>query len=252
MLKWRLLLTTIPLALAIVALTYLRQEWLRLPALLEFSEMGATLTGTTLIIGFMLAGVIADYKESERLPGELASSLEAYADIMEAMAHADHPLDIPTLRQSHLKVVSTVESWVINDGPVEPCFTAIQGLNAVTAQLEVGKGMNAHISRALAETQNVRRLISRIDTIRRTSFIQSGYALLQVMVVVVLTLLLFTSFKNAASQYIVVAFLALLYLYLIRLISDLDNPFGYSGKQGAGTAEVSPEPLSAYRRRLER
>ena len=32
------------------------------------------------LMGFLLSGVLADYKESERLPGELAASLEAMAD----------------------------------------------------------------------------------------------------------------------------------------------------------------------------
>src|ERR1700712_1497500 len=32
------------------------------------------------MLGFLLSGTIADYKESERLPGELACSLEAIAD----------------------------------------------------------------------------------------------------------------------------------------------------------------------------
>ena len=32
------------------------------------------------LLGFLLSGVLADYKESERLPGELAASLETMAD----------------------------------------------------------------------------------------------------------------------------------------------------------------------------
>jgi hypothetical protein len=35
---------------------------------------------TVFLLGFLLAGTLADYKESERLPGELAARTEAIAD----------------------------------------------------------------------------------------------------------------------------------------------------------------------------
>ena len=36
--------------------------------------------GNVFLLGFLLAGVLADYKESEKLPGELAASVETIAD----------------------------------------------------------------------------------------------------------------------------------------------------------------------------
>ena len=36
--------------------------------------------GAIFLLGFLIAGVMADYKEGERLPGELACSLEAIYD----------------------------------------------------------------------------------------------------------------------------------------------------------------------------
>src|SRR5512136_566841 len=37
------------------------------------------------LMGFLLSGVLGDYKESERLPGELAASVEAIAEEMRAI-----------------------------------------------------------------------------------------------------------------------------------------------------------------------
>jgi hypothetical protein len=38
------------------------------------------IAATTFLIGFLITGVISDYKESEKLPGEMAASLETIYD----------------------------------------------------------------------------------------------------------------------------------------------------------------------------
>ena len=75
----RLLLGALPWALAVVALKLLVHEagW-------EVFELSPLLAGAiaaeVFIVGFLLAGTAGDFKEAERLPGEIASSLETIAD----------------------------------------------------------------------------------------------------------------------------------------------------------------------------
>jgi hypothetical protein len=69
--KWRLVIKTLPWVLLILGLTSVRQYVLGIQSLVDFGDIGAILTAAALIIGFMLAGVISDYKESERLPATL-------------------------------------------------------------------------------------------------------------------------------------------------------------------------------------
>ena len=38
---------------------------------------GSVISGVIFVIGFLLSATIADYKESERLPAEIASTLES-------------------------------------------------------------------------------------------------------------------------------------------------------------------------------
>jgi hypothetical protein len=65
-------------------------------------------------------------------------------------------------------------------------------------------------------------------------------------------LLVFANFKNWQLQFLVVGTLALIYLYLLRLIRDLDNPFDYAaGYVEGATADVSPHPVLEFRDRLE-
>jgi hypothetical protein len=75
MVKWRLVVKTLPWVGLVLVLSHVRRSVLNIPPLVEFDDIGAVLTAAALIMGgFMLAGVISDYKESEKLPGELAST----------------------------------------------------------------------------------------------------------------------------------------------------------------------------------
>jgi hypothetical protein len=76
MLKWRLMLTTVPYVLAAVAVKMGLHYGLGFDGVIEFSDMSLVLTGGVFLIGFMLSGTMADYKESEKLPSELACTLE--------------------------------------------------------------------------------------------------------------------------------------------------------------------------------
>lgn len=77
--KWHILIIITPILLATLALKfvfhYFDLEIISLNAL--FVSMVAA---TTFLIGFLITGVLSDYKESEKIPGDLASSLEAIYD----------------------------------------------------------------------------------------------------------------------------------------------------------------------------
>jgi hypothetical protein len=77
--KWQILIIITPIILFILAMKFvlhsLGYEMISLNAL--FVSMVAA---TTFLIGFLITGVLSDYKESEKIPGDLASSLEAIYD----------------------------------------------------------------------------------------------------------------------------------------------------------------------------
>ena len=80
--KWRLVITSLPIMLAVLALRYVVTKVLGYDDLLAFGDTGAVLTGAALIMGLMLGGVIGDYREAERLIPAVGGGLlgfEAYA-----------------------------------------------------------------------------------------------------------------------------------------------------------------------------
>jgi hypothetical protein len=133
---------------------------------------------------------------------------------------------------------------------VDKCYAALNDFRRVITDMQQA-GVNYTI-RGLGEAHNLRRMISRVDVLTRTSFIPVGYALLDLLVGATLILLLVTNYKTLAAEYLLITLFSLVYIYMTRLIYDVDAPFAYSAKKSiAGSAEVNPFPLQEYRQRLE-
>lgn len=251
MIKWRLLGTTLPLVALVVGLALVRDYVLRVPGVLEFGEVAPILGAASLIIGFMLAGVLGDYKESEKIPAEIAVTLETLGDTVQVVTALNKEGDASAYESTFRTLVFTVEDWFMGRLPVDKCYAALNDFRSAITGMDRAAGVSYTI-RCLGEAHNLRRLITRVDVITRTSFIPVGYALLDLLVSATLVLLLATNYKSPLAEYLLITLFSLVYIYMTRLIYDVDAPFAYSAKKSiAGSAEVNPFPLQEYRRRLE-
>ena len=73
--------------------------------------MGLVLTGGIFLIGFMLAGTMSDYKESEKLPAELACTLEALEETIHTVGVSKPTLDTKKMKVSLFEVTTDISSW---------------------------------------------------------------------------------------------------------------------------------------------
>ncbi len=69
MLKWKLMVSTLPVVLVLLGLKLVLEHVFGFEGLIDFSDVGIILTSGVFLIGFLLAGTMADYKEAEKLPG---------------------------------------------------------------------------------------------------------------------------------------------------------------------------------------
>jgi hypothetical protein len=249
MIKWRLVLTTLPFVAIVIGLALLRDYVLRVKGVIEFSEISPVLSVVSLIIGFMLAGVLTDYKEGERIPGEIAATLETIGDTVDVVVSLSKEQDLRDMQSKFLSLVESVDTWLVRRNYVENCYTAMNAFKDVAGRMHTAVGVNYSI-RCLTELHNLRRLITRADVIERTSFMPVGYALLDLLVGSSLLLLLAANFRSTLSEYFLLTLFSLIYIYLDRLIRDVDQPFLYRSTTIV-SAEVSPFPLHEYRERLE-
>jgi hypothetical protein len=245
MTKWKLMLTTLPFTVVLLAMTYLRTQTLAIPALFEFSDTAPIITVTALVIGFMLSGVMADHKEGERLPAEIACGLQAIEDCIQADAVHLSENDLAALKQHYARLCQSVVNWLFNRENAEQSYAALRAI-----VLTQGTSPTFKVN-GLRNIDAIRRSITRVDVIRRTDFIATGYVLLDVFVTLTLGLLVFANFKNEIAQYCIIGSISLVYVYMLRLIRDLDNPFDYEQDGRAGVSEVDHFPIMEAIKRLE-
>ena len=250
MIKWKLLITTLPIVALVVALALVRDHVLQVKGIIEFADVTPLLSGVALIVGLMLAGVLTDYKESEKIPGELATTLETIGDTVQAVIAVSKDGDTGELDGRFRSLVGAVEDWFLRRTDVESCYRALEEFRSVIKTMHAA-GV-PYAARTLGELHNLRRLVTRVDVISRTSFIPAGYALLDLLVATTVVLLLLSNYKSVIAEYFLITIFSLIYIYLVRLIRDVDDPFEFEpGQAQGGAVEVDPYPLIEYRRRLE-
>jgi hypothetical protein len=247
MVKWRLMLTTLPFVFVLVAIKLGMNVGLNFDGMIEFSSIAVILTGGIFLIGFMLAGTMTDYKESEKFPGEIACSLEAIEEGLSHIAAAKQNVQVSETRTWIKELADTLNDWFYKKVKTDTVYDMLSQISRKAQPLD----STALAVRVQNELHALRKIVTRIEVISRTSFIQSGYALLDTIVVLVLLLLMVSKFDSILSEAIVTSFVSMIYIYMVRLIRDIDDPFEYEEGKEKGSAEVALFPLDEFRQRIQ-
>ena len=116
MIKWKLMLTSIPYMAVVIGLNYILGNVFAFEGIIEFADVGLVLTGGIFLVGFMLAGTMSDYKESEKLPAELAwHTLEAIEETIVAASISKPDLDEKKMKSSLFEITNDTLQLVIQE-----------------------------------------------------------------------------------------------------------------------------------------
>ena len=253
MLKWRLLLTTLPIVAVVVIVKVLLTSLLHFNGFIDFGDVALVLTGGIFLIGFMLAGTMADYKESEKLPAELSAQLETLEDSLEhAIAVNSTPIDRSAVMAVHRDMSHSIYQWLLKERTQEQMFDSIHQVALTLQALEKQGVHGGAVGKMTGDVDKLRKAVTRLGVISRTGFLATGYAMLEMLIVLIICLMMVSTFKGWAAELIVITFVTLIYVYLYRLIKDIDDPFEYSPDGQQGSSEVTLFPLTEYLDRLER
>ena len=259
MLKWKLMISTLPVPLVAVVIRYILEHFFKnymnnYSGVMDFSALSPVLTGGVFLIGLMLSGTLQDYKESEKIPAELATCLETIEETVTWVCANRPAVNERQMKELVAEVTDEVIGWLLRKRTPEQGFVAIEKLNGLVKEFDkLNAGLPA--VRMMTEIHNLRRTMTRIGVISRTGFLASGYALLDILVVSVLTLLIIASYKaefGVLGKYIIIGFVSLIYSYLWRLVKDVDDPFEYAPDgERTGAAEVELFPILEYQARAK-
>lgn len=246
--KWSLFFKTLPFVLAIVSLKFaahaLGYEFLSLNTL-----FGAIISANIFLIGFLISGVLVDYKESEKIPGEMASSLGSMAD----EGYIIYKNKKSEIARDYLRRLSAFNAlmvrWFHKKEKTGDLEKSLFDFNDVFLAFE-GLTQANFIARLKQEQATLRRLITRVHTIRETSFLGTGYAIAEIITFVLVAGFVFIKIDPFYESIFFISFVSFILIYMIFFIKDMDNPFGYDEKESL-VEEVSLKPLLDSQRKLD-
>ena len=205
--------------------------------------------GNIFLIGFLLSGTLTDYKESERIPSELAARAETIADECEIL-HRDTGADAARQCLEQVETFArSLNSWLRGGSTVDAPLEAIEGFNDHFLAFQPLTQPN-FIVRLKQEQALLRLLVFRVNTIKETSFVGAGYVIAWIASLLLVIALVLADFATLGAELFLVGAITFLVAYLVLLIRDLDDPFDYDENGRRGSAEVSLAPIDRLEQRM--
>ena len=192
------------------------------------------------LMGFLLSGVLSDYKESERLPGELSACLENMAQEVIGSGITKPEANVGTCLARLSQLATDMHGYFYKKVEIADL---LEGVNDLTVQFEALQPFTqgTFVARLKQEQSNLRRTLIRINIIRETDFVSTGYLLAEMITVLLCVGLVLTSVDPFYEGLFFAGVIAYLMIFLLMLIRDLDNPFGYY--ESGSSADVTLQPL---------
>ncbi len=223
----------------LIILIKLTLHYYKLELLTINNLFSGIIAANVFLMGFLLSGVLSDFKESEKLPGELASSLSSIYDELLATYECKNDINAKKGMEAINNIILDIEKWLLKKEKTRILLLKIRVLNSVYNDLEKTIQPN-FIVRLKNETSLLKKLIIRIDTIRDTDFISSGYIIASITTFLMCLGLILSKIEPFYESLFFVGLISFLMIFLLLLIHDLDNPFGYNEKLSAENISLHP------------
>jgi hypothetical protein len=229
---------TILLVMIIIGIKFLAHA-LDLEFLTINNLFSGIIAANVFLMGFLLSGVLSDYKESEKIPGEIASSIN---NIYSELIYLYEDKKILKSKECMLycqELTKSILEWFHRKEKTTSIIAKTRYLNSLFAKIENDTQAN-YIVRLKNEMSNLSKTIIRVDTIRDTNFISTGYQIAISVTTLMSFGLVFSKIDPFYESLFFVGVISFLMIFLILLINDLDDPFAYSKKFSAENVSLHP------------
>jgi len=224
MTKWGLILKAsgITLSLLIVRLVI---DYLKLDILSVTNLITAFIGGAIFTIAIIFAGTLTDYKESEKIPGDIVTSVRTLYSDFTLVRVKDMTLVAGMQGNVAALMRSINKNFRDNTWDMEAMDVAIDAIATDISTL-VDEGVPPNfIIKLKSEVTGIDRLSHRVKTISETSFIPAAYTIAELAAAGVVLLLFFVNLDPYYEGLVLFTVLSMLLIALLLLIRDMDNPF---------------------------
>jgi hypothetical protein len=222
--KWGLIIKAAGITgvLLIVRLVF---DYLNYDVLSLTNLITAFISGAIFTIAIVFAGVLTDFKESEKIPGEIATSIRTLYSDLTLIRVPDKEIT-SRMQEKVCNLLVTINTnfrnntWNLKemDHTVDLFVEDISRL----VDMNVPPQYTVKLKNELG---TIDRLSHRIMTIAETSFSPAAYAISELAAAGVIILLFFVKLDPLYEGLVLFTVLCMLLAALLLLIRDMDNPF---------------------------
>ncbi len=218
--------------------------------LFELNGYFSTLVAANVfLLGFLISGVLPDYKESEKLPADIAASLDVIFDECRAL-HGDKKVQEAKDIIAHTAEVSRVlDQWFHERVRTREVMQGLRAYAELFVALEPHTQAN-FLVRLKQEVALIRRMVLRIRNIRKIHFTGTAYAVAELFTVLVIGSVLAVDAGPLLESLFITGLITYVLAYMLLLIRDLDNPFDYTHNPHLSD-EIAIAPLGAATKNMQ-
>lgn len=209
----------------------------------------ALVASTVFLLGFLLNGVLADFKESEKLPSEIASCLMLIARETRAVPIHNPKANVEAAMVAIGDLSQAVLKWIKSDSSTQELLRIYDHAHDQVVLACCWLSASSLKGRLMNEMSYLLRAIHRVDVIRETDFVTMVYWLANLSTIILCGGLIFASGYPQQDSAFFLFVISFLLVFVLHLISDIDNPFGFSDPRSA--EDVDLEVLEYTHRRIQ-
>lgn len=213
--------------LLIVVLKFLFHHF-NIEIIAQTSLHNSVISSVIFVIGFLLSATIADYKESEKIPAEFASTVENMYEDARSIHTMYSKFDLELLRKNLIDILGSFRDGTrVNRSGAR---REINELNDTFIEMErAGVPANFIVKLKQQQAQLLRSLF-RVNYIQKIKFIPSAFILARSIVVLIIAVLLLTNIDPFYGGLVLTGAISFILLYMIILIHTISIPFHDKGK----------------------
>ena len=227
--SYRIFAIALVAAALLVGVKYLL-HYFELELITMGSLHGSVISGVIFVIGFLLSATIADYKESERIPAEIASTLESMSEDAWSI-EANYPKFKASAYQDQLHAIA--RGYLVDlrsSSRRSATRVELHNLNKQHVAMEKA-GVPANFIVKLKQQQAVLlRHLFRVNYIQRIVFVPSTNILAWSIVLLAAGLLLMTEMEPFVAGIVITGAIMFILVYVLQLIRVIRTPFHAEGR----------------------
>ncbi len=222
MLKWGLMLKSLGITVLLLILR-LAFDYFGFDVIALSTLVTAFIGGAIFTVAIIFTGTLSDYKESERIPGDLATSIRALHT--ECNFCRTDPALVASAQSHVVALLHTITTCFKNNAWDSHAITgAMDVVNRDIWAMEDANVAPPMIVKLRAEMTAIDRIANRIRQIAETSFIPAAYSIAELATAATIVLLFFVKLEFFEGL-LMFSVLSTLLIALILLIKDMDDPF---------------------------